>query len=96
MYFRILECIGGYLEGIGGYWRILGGIGGCWNVFQGIRVYWRVFGRYWRLLEGIGGYWRRLGAFIVTKEEDSNLLSSKEVTMTTEPQRTSRHLSTEH
>ena len=35
-------------------------------------------------------------ALKVTTEEGSNLLSSKEVTMATEPQPTSRHLSTQH
>ena len=36
-------------------------------------------------------YWR-VGALKVATEEGSNLLSSKEVTMATEPQSTSRHL----
>ena len=40
-------------------------------------------------------YWR-VGAVKVATEEGSNLLSSKEVTMATEPQPTSRHLSTQH
>jgi len=38
----------------------------------------------------------RVGAVKVATEEDSNFLSSKEVTMATEPQLTSRHLSTQH
>ena len=37
-------------------------------------------------------YWR-VGAVKVATEKDSNLLSSKEVTMATKPQPTSRHLS---
>ena len=40
-------------------------------------------------------YWR-VGALKVATEEGSHLLSSKEVTMATEPQPTSRHLSTQH
>jgi len=40
-------------------------------------------------------YWR-VSALKVTTEEGSNLLSSKELTMATEPQPTSRHLSTQH
>ena len=40
-------------------------------------------------------YWR-VGALKVATQEGSNLLSSKEVTMATEPQPTSRHLSTQH
>ena len=40
-------------------------------------------------------YWS-VGALKVATEEGSNLLSSKEVTMATEPQPTSRHLTTQH
>ena len=40
-------------------------------------------------------YWR-IGTVKVETEEGSNCLSSKEVTMATGPQPTSRHLSTRH
>ena len=50
--------------------------------------------RFKYLVSSNGGY--AVGAVKVATEEASNLLGGKEITMATEPQPTSRHLSTQH
>jgi len=50
---------------------------------------WKVTLKYWRARNDVG-------VFKVAEEESSNLLCSKEVTMATQTQPTSRHLSTQH